>query len=75
MNDISVQAMRRLSTAGGVEMLAMDLSKPLSEPEKQLIRDAFLEHHILVFRNQKLKEQVRLHGAVRRAGGPCGTPA
>ena len=55
MNDISVQAMRRLSTAGGVEMPAMDLSKPLSEPEKQLIRDAFLEHHILVFRNQKLE--------------------
>ena len=59
MNDISVQAMRRLSTAGGVEMPAMDLSKPLSEPEKQLIRDAFLEHHILVFRNQKLSKEAQ----------------
>ncbi|MEC8370994.1 MAG: TauD/TfdA family dioxygenase, partial [Pseudomonadota bacterium] len=59
MNDISVQAMRRLSAAGGVEMPAMDLSKPLSEPEKQLVRDAFLEHHILVFRNQKLAKEAQ----------------
>ncbi len=59
MNDISVQAMRRLSAAGGFEMPAMDLSKPLSEPEKQLIRDAFLEHHILVFRNQKLSKEAQ----------------
>ena len=56
MNDISVQTMRRLSNAGGVEMPPMDLSKPLSEGEKQLVREAFLEHHILVFRNQKLSK-------------------
>lgn len=37
-------------------MPPMDLSKPLSEGEKQLVREAFLEHHILVFRNQKLSK-------------------
>ena len=56
MNDISVRAMGRLSNAGGVEMPPMDLSKPLCEVEKQLIREAFLEHHILVFRDQKLSK-------------------
>ena len=49
--------MQRLSTAGGVEMPPMDLSKPLNEAEKQLVRDAFLEHHILVFREQTLSKE------------------
>jgi taurine dioxygenase len=56
MNDISVQSMPRLSKAGGVEIPGMDLSHPLSDAEKQLIREAFLEHHILIFRDQDLSK-------------------
>ena len=57
MNDISIRGMQRLSPAGGVEMPPMDLSKPFNEVEKQLVRDAFLEHHILVFREQTLSKE------------------
>lgn len=56
MNDLAVGTMRRLSKAGGVEMPSMDLSKALSEAEKQFVRDKFLKHHILVFRNQHLSK-------------------
>lgn len=57
MNDLSVQSMRRLSKAGGVEIPGMDLSHQLSEAEKQVIREAFLEHHILIFRDQDLSKE------------------
>lgn len=54
MNDISIQALKRLSDAGGVVIPGMDLSQPLSDGEKEIIRDAFLSHHILIFRDQSL---------------------
>lgn len=57
MNDMSVHSMKRLSDAGGVEIPDMDLSRPLSEAEKQLIREAFLEHHIVIFRDQDLSKE------------------
>lgn len=44
----------RLSDAGGAEITGIDLSVSLDAATRQAILDAFLEHHILVFRDQKL---------------------
>ncbi|MBL4720326.1 MAG: TauD/TfdA family dioxygenase, partial [Alphaproteobacteria bacterium] len=38
---------RPLNDAVGVEILGLDLDKPLSEPDVGAINDAFLEHHLL----------------------------
>ncbi|MBU2534380.1 MAG: TauD/TfdA family dioxygenase [Alphaproteobacteria bacterium] len=47
-----------LSNVMAAEITGIDLSKPLSDRDRQAIHNAFLAHQILVFRGQKLtKEQ------------------
>ena len=45
---------RRLSAVMGAEVTGVDLSKPLAPDLKSAILDAFLEHHLLAFREQNL---------------------
>ncbi len=40
--------------ACGARVAGLDLSKPLSEEETRQVREAWLEHHVLAFPNQKL---------------------
>lgn len=44
----------RLSPAGGVAITGADLSRPLSPTLRETVLAAFLDHHILVFRDQDL---------------------
>jgi alpha-ketoglutarate-dependent taurine dioxygenase len=50
----------RLSPAGGVAITGADLSKPLPAAQREEILAAFLDHHILVFRDQDLTKQEQL---------------
>src|SRR5512143_295577 len=50
----------RLSPAGGVAITGVDLSHPLSPPLRDAILAAFLEHHVLVFRDQDLSKDEQL---------------
>jgi alpha-ketoglutarate-dependent taurine dioxygenase len=54
MNDIALKTVSRISDIGGIEITDLDLSKPLDDETQDAVRKAFLEHSILVFRNQKL---------------------
>ena len=45
---------RRLSDVMGAEITGIDLSRPLSLDQKDAINQAFLEHHLLTFRDQDL---------------------
>jgi taurine dioxygenase len=49
----------RLSPAGGVAITGVDLSRPLSPPLRQRICEAFLVHHVVVFRDQELSRQAQ----------------
>ncbi len=62
MNDVMLNAPARvgarLSPAGGVEITGADLTRPLSPELKALVLRAFLDHHVVVIRDQTLtKEQ------------------
>src|ERR1700761_2855194 len=48
---------QRMSPAGGIEVFGADLSVPLSASLKQLILQAFLDHHIVVVRDQALSTE------------------
>jgi alpha-ketoglutarate-dependent taurine dioxygenase len=48
---------QRLSPAGGVELLHADLTRPLSPAFASLIRQALLDHHVVVVRDQTLSKQ------------------
>ena len=48
---------RRLSEIMAAEVTGVDLSKPLTPKLKEAILDAFLEHHLLAFRDQKLSPE------------------
>ncbi|MGH7095779.1 MAG: TauD/TfdA dioxygenase family protein [Stellaceae bacterium] len=50
----------RLSPAGGVAITGADLSRPLSPAVREAILAAFLDHHILVFREQDLSNDAQL---------------
>lgn len=50
----------RLSAAAGVAITGVDLSRPLSPAEREAIHAAFLEHHVLVFRDQDLSKEAQL---------------
>ena len=72
---------RRLSTVAGAAITDVDLAQPLTPALKDAIMDAFLEHHILVFRDQHLTADQQL--ALTRSFGeieghvarlPDGTP-
>ncbi|HEX3864676.1 MAG TPA: TauD/TfdA family dioxygenase [Stellaceae bacterium] len=47
---------QRLSPAGGVEITGADLSAPLAPALKAMILQAFLDHHIVVVRDQALTQ-------------------
>ena len=47
-------ATRRLSAVAGAEITGVDLAEPLTPSLKDAITAAFLEHHVLVFREQHL---------------------
>ncbi len=49
----------RLSDVMAAEVAGIDLSKPLSPDDRAAILEAFLEHHLLVFRNQNLSPQAQ----------------
>lgn len=38
----------------GAEVLGLDLSRPVSDSDFALLRRAFLDHHVLVFRDQRI---------------------
>jgi taurine dioxygenase len=52
----------------GAEVLDLDLSKPLSDAAFLPIVDAHLEHHVLVFRNQRITPEQQI--AFSRRFGP-----
>ncbi|KPY62083.1 TauD/TfdA dioxygenase family protein [Pseudomonas amygdali] len=58
----------RLTPIIGAEVGGIDLSQPLSEEQLTEIRRAFLENHVLVFRDQHLT--VEQHKAFGRLFGP-----
>jgi len=45
----------RLGAALGAEIRGIDLARPLSDENVQLIQEAFLAHQVIVFRDQELK--------------------
>ena len=53
-DDGTTMKIRRLSDVMGAEVTGVDLSKPLTPVLKQAIMEAFLEHHLLAFRDQHL---------------------
>jgi alpha-ketoglutarate-dependent taurine dioxygenase len=59
----SVQAypfrISRISDVGGAEIFGVDLSQPLDAAMKDAIMRAFLEFHILVFRDQELTKDAQ----------------
>jgi len=48
---------RALSAAAGVTISGLDLARPLSPEIRDLIRTAFLEHHVVVFPDQALTRE------------------
>ena len=54
MTDTATMAVRRLSPVAGGEIAGVDLSAPLGSVLKTAIARAFLEHCVLVFRDQHL---------------------
>ena len=53
-------AMTPLSPVGSVEIRGIDLAAPFGDEVFDAIMDAFLEHHILVFRDQNLSGEAQL---------------
>ena len=53
----SVRSGPLLSPAGGIEILGADLSQPLPETLAALLRQALLDHQIVVIRGQSLTKQ------------------
>ena len=49
-------SIRRLSPALGAEVVGLDASKPFDPHTMQVLRDAFQEHHLLCFRDQRLAD-------------------
>jgi alpha-ketoglutarate-dependent taurine dioxygenase len=50
----------RLSPAGGVAIIGIDLAQSLSPQVREGVLAAFREHHVLVFRNQDLSNDEQL---------------
>ena len=63
---------RRLSPHIGGEVIGIDLSAPLSPATAAAIRKAWLEHHVLLFRGQRLSEDDQVRFA-RIFGEPIGS--
>lgn len=58
-NDPSLNV-RRIGNAAGAEVVDVDLSQPIDEKMRAAIYDAFLAHHLLVFREQTLSEEAQV---------------
>jgi taurine dioxygenase len=56
-NTLRSSALRRLSPAGGAQIIGIDTSRPLSAAEKAVIEAAFLTHHVVVFPDQRLSRE------------------
>lgn len=54
--DGSDMQIRRLAEVGAAEITGLDLSQPITPALRERIMAAFLEHHILVFRDQHLSK-------------------
>jgi alpha-ketoglutarate-dependent 2,4-dichlorophenoxyacetate dioxygenase len=54
MTDTATLTARRLSPVAGAEITGVDLARPLEPSLKDVIIKAFLQHHLLVFRDQHL---------------------
>ncbi len=52
--DASSVRVKKIAPYLGAEISGVKLADPVSEADFQIIRDAFVEHEVLVFRNQKL---------------------
>jgi len=50
-------AIHRLSPTLGAEVVGLDLAQPLEAPTLGRVRDAFQEHHMLCFRDQRLTDE------------------
>lgn len=50
-------AIHRLAPALGAEIVGLDLAQPLGAPTLERVRDAFHEHHMLCFRDQRLTDE------------------
>ncbi len=50
----------KLSDIAGVEIIDIDLREPIKLETYEAIISALLEHHVLVFRNQKLSKEVQV---------------
>jgi alpha-ketoglutarate-dependent taurine dioxygenase len=62
---LNLDAVERLSPAGGVMLTGIDLSPPLSPALKDAIVKAFLAHHIVVFPGQSLTREQQFAFAAR----------
>ena len=45
-----------VSTPLGAEVVGLDVSRPLDPPTLAAVRDAFQDHHLLCFRDQRLDD-------------------
>ncbi|HVJ24218.1 MAG TPA: TauD/TfdA family dioxygenase, partial [Burkholderiales bacterium] len=61
---------RRIAGALGAEIVGVDLSRDFPQPE---IRQAFLEHQVVFFRDQKL-DPAQFMAFARRMGKPVEYP-
>ena len=64
-------AINRLAPALGAEVVGLDLARPFDAPTLARVREAFQEHHMLCFRDQRLSddELIGVLAAVRPPGG------
>ena len=55
----------KIGTHLGAEIHGLDLTRPISAAELRAVRKAFVEHEVLVFRNQELSRQQYIDFAAR----------
>ena len=63
MQDVIDIEVKPLSANCGAEILGVDLSRELSTPVVDRIRQAWLDHLVIVFRNQKIDQEQQLRFA------------
>ena len=66
--DIQSFAIHPFGSALGAEVVGLDLTRPLSQEDFQRIHTAHLEHHVLVFRDQRITPDEQV--AFSRRFGP-----